>query len=113
MIQSAYYTEMLTIVAFVFTAQSYRQALKRLRYLQEYSQYRHKQVEKIKEQEQMARFVATKASKGPVDGCQKRTTNKPRVNKARTKSLRTRKEDAKQSFKFVKTKRETIKKRIV
>ena len=53
MIQSAYYNRnAYDRLAFVFTAQSYRQALKRLRYLQEYSQYRHKQVEKIKEQEQ-------------------------------------------------------------
>lgn len=53
MIQSAYYNRnAYDRLAFVFTAQSYRQALKRLRYLQEYSQYRHKQVEKIKELEQ-------------------------------------------------------------
>ena len=53
MIQSAYYNRnAYDRLAFVFTAQSYRQALKRLRYLQEYSHYRHKQVEKIKELEQ-------------------------------------------------------------
>ena len=34
-------------LAFVFSAQSYNQAFKRLRYLQEYSQFRQKQVEEI------------------------------------------------------------------
>ena len=53
MIQNAYYNRnAYDRLAFIFTAQSYRQALKRLRYLQEYSQYRQKQVEKIKEIEQ-------------------------------------------------------------
>ena len=35
-------------LAFVFSSQSYNQAYKRLRYLQEYSQFRQKQVEEIK-----------------------------------------------------------------
>ncbi|MBH83421.1 MAG: hypothetical protein CMP70_01935 [Flavobacteriales bacterium] len=39
-------------LAFVFSSQSYNQAFKRLRYLQEYSQFRHKQVEEIKLAEQ-------------------------------------------------------------
>ena len=52
MIQNAYYNRnAYDRLAFIFTAHL-RQALKRLRYLQEYSQYRQKQVEKIKEIEQ-------------------------------------------------------------
>ena len=39
-------------LAFVFSAQSYNQAFKRLRYLQEYSQFRQKQVEEIQLTEQ-------------------------------------------------------------
>ena len=39
-------------LAFVFSSQSYNQAFKRLRYLQEYSQFRQKQVEEIKLAEQ-------------------------------------------------------------
>ncbi len=39
-------------LAFVFSSQSYNQAFKRLRYLQEYSQFRKKQVEEIKLTEQ-------------------------------------------------------------
>jgi septal ring factor EnvC (AmiA/AmiB activator) len=39
-------------LAFVFSSQSYNQAFKRLRYLQDYSQFRHKQVEEIKGAEQ-------------------------------------------------------------
>ncbi|MBL6664008.1 MAG: peptidoglycan DD-metalloendopeptidase family protein [Flavobacteriales bacterium] len=39
-------------LAFVFSSQSYNQAFKRLRYLQEYSQFRQKQVEEIKLVEQ-------------------------------------------------------------
>jgi len=38
-------------LAFIFSAQSYNQAFKRLRYLQEYSQFRQKQVEEIKQVE--------------------------------------------------------------
>lgn len=38
-------------LAFVFSAQSYNQAFKRIRYLQEYSQFRQKQVEEIKQVE--------------------------------------------------------------
>ncbi len=53
MIQSAYYNRnAYDRLAFVFTAHSYRQAIKRLRYLQEYSQYREQQVEKIQQIEQ-------------------------------------------------------------
>jgi septal ring factor EnvC (AmiA/AmiB activator) len=39
-------------LAFVFSSQSYNQAFKRLRYLQEYSQFRQKQVDEIKMVEQ-------------------------------------------------------------
>ncbi len=39
-------------LAFIFSAQSYNQAFKRIRYLQEYSQFRQKQVEEIKRVEQ-------------------------------------------------------------
>ena len=39
-------------LAFVFSSQSYNQAFKRLRYLQEYSQFRQKQAEEIKLAEQ-------------------------------------------------------------
>ena len=39
-------------LAFVFSAQSYNQAFKRLKYLQEYSQFRQKQVEEIQLTEQ-------------------------------------------------------------
>jgi len=39
-------------LAFVFSSQSYNQAFKRLRYLQEYSQFRQKQVDEIKIVEQ-------------------------------------------------------------
>ena len=39
-------------LAFVFSSKSYNQAFKRLRYLQEYSQFRQKQVEEIKLTEQ-------------------------------------------------------------
>jgi septal ring factor EnvC (AmiA/AmiB activator) len=39
-------------LAFVFSSQSYNQAFKRLRYLQEYSQFRQKQVKEIKAVEQ-------------------------------------------------------------
>ncbi len=39
-------------LAFVFSAQSYNQAFKRIRYLQEYSRFRQKQVEEIKQVEQ-------------------------------------------------------------
>ncbi len=39
-------------LAFIFSSQSYNQAFKRLRYLQEYSQFRQKQVEEIKLAEQ-------------------------------------------------------------
>ena len=39
-------------LAFVFSSQSYNQAFKRLRYLQEYSRFREKQVEEIKLAEQ-------------------------------------------------------------
>lgn len=53
LIQNAYYNRnAYNRLAFIFTADSYRQALKRLRYLQEYSQFREKQVEKIKSVEQ-------------------------------------------------------------
>jgi len=38
-------------LAFIFSSQSYNQAFKRIRYLQEYSQFRQKQVEEIKEVE--------------------------------------------------------------
>lgn len=38
-------------LAFIFSAQSYNQAFKRIRYLQEYSQFRQKQVKEIKEVE--------------------------------------------------------------
>ena len=39
-------------LAFVFSSESYNQAFKRLRYLQEYSQFRQKQAEEIKLAEQ-------------------------------------------------------------
>ena len=45
-------TIVLTRLAFVFSSQSFNQAFKRLRYLQEYSQFRQKQVEEIKLAEQ-------------------------------------------------------------
>lgn len=38
-------------LAFIFSAQSYNQAFKRIRYLQEYSQFRQKQVKEIKDVE--------------------------------------------------------------
>jgi septal ring factor EnvC (AmiA/AmiB activator) len=52
-------------MAFVFSSQSYNQAFKRLRYLQEYSQFRQKQVEEILavEQELESQLLALKRQK--------------------------------------------------
>ena len=52
-------------LAFVFSSQSYNQAFKRLRYLQEYSQFRQKQVEEIKlaEQKLSDELIALKRQK--------------------------------------------------
>jgi len=52
-------------LAFVFSSQSYNQAFKRLRYLQEYSQFRQKQVDEIKivEQKLSDQLLALKRQK--------------------------------------------------
>jgi len=66
MIRHAYYNRnAYDRMAFVFSSQSYNQAFKRLRYLQEYSQFRQKQVEEILEVEQKleAQLLALKRQK--------------------------------------------------
>ena len=66
MIRHAYYNRnAYDRMAFVFSSQSYNQAFKRLRYLQEYSQFRQKQVEEILavEQELESQLLALKRQK--------------------------------------------------
>lgn len=66
MIRHAYYNRSnYDRLAFVFSSQSYNQAFKRIRYLQEYSQFRQKQVQEIQdvELELEAQLLALKRQK--------------------------------------------------